>query len=311
MTAILLASLWLAQGPVVTVESDAACPTARDVSARVMALLPPRETDDAPDVARLAESDGALLLTLTRPDGTSLGERALDRGFPCADLAGAAAVVIATWESDVHSEFRAAPLPARPEAAPPATPVIVVAVAPAPPRAVAASFDLGAALVGSLAPSSAGAGPALGALVVASWIPSRARVGVRLALGATTEREVPLGAGHVRWRRITPALGPALRLASATTPWALDLHADALLAWVTAAGDGFAANHSSGTFDPGIGLGTHLLWRRGRVLIPWLELAGAGWLDPQTAYATPGTASIVLPRIEITLALGLSFRTGP
>jgi len=309
MTAILLASLWLAQGPLVTVEGDASCPTAADVATRVMALLPPRETDDAPDVARLAERGEALLLTLTRPDGTSLGERALDRGFPCADLAGAAAVVIATWESDVHAEFRAAPLPARPEAAPAVTPAVVVAVAP-PPRA-AAAFDLGAAVVGSLAPSSAGAGPALGALVVASWIPSRARVGVRLALGATTEREVPLGTGHVRWRRITPALGPTLRLASATRPWAVDLHAEALLAWVTAAGEGFASNHNSGSFDPGVGVGTRLLWRRGGVTFPWLELAGAGWLGPQTAYATPGTASIVLPRIEVTLALGLSFRMGP
>ena len=52
------------------------------------------------------------------------------------------------------------------------------------------------------------------------------------------------------------------------------------------------------------------MWLGWRGAAPWLELDGAGWLRPQTAYATPGTASVALPRVELTLALGLSLRVG-
>src|SRR5882672_5449445 len=106
-------STWLlvSLGPVVTVEGAAVCPTAADVAARLEALLPARATDELPDIARLDLREDALLVTLADPDGTTIGERALDRGFPCSDLASAAAVVIATWESDVHPEFRLAAPP--------------------------------------------------------------------------------------------------------------------------------------------------------------------------------------------------------
>src|SRR5262249_18315952 len=154
-----------------------------------------------------------LIVTLARPDGTTIGERALDRGYPCADLASAAAVVIATWESDVHPEFRLppplAPPPAPRAPSPPAPPVVSASPAPAP---AGARWDVGAGITGSLAPSSGGTAPALGALVVASWTPAAHRVGARLAVAGTMERELPLGSARVRWQRTNLALGPQLRL---------------------------------------------------------------------------------------------------
>ncbi len=299
MTALLSAWVWLVLGPV-AVEGNAACPTATDIAARVAALLPAAHTTDAPDVVRLDDdAAGALRVTLNRPDGTPLGERALARTFSCDDLAAAVAVVVAAWESDVHPEFQPAPMPA---------PSIAVMLT-SPPVARARTptkFDVGAAVSGSLAPTSGGAGPALGVLLAGSWTPARSRVGVRLTLATTTLRDLSLAGGHVSWRRFEAGLGPQLRLTSAAKRWALDLHADARLAWLTAAGDGFTNDSSAGSPDPGLGAGVRVLRLRGDV-VPWLELAAGGWPRRQQAYATPSGASVTLPRLDATLALGLSF----
>jgi hypothetical protein len=298
-------SAWLlvSLGPVVTVEGDAVCPTAADVAARLATLLPARATDVAPDVARLELREGALLVTLTGADGTSIGERALDSGFPCGDLASAAAVVIATWESDVHPEFRlAAPPAVPPPPPPPAPPVVTAAPPPSPP---ASTLDVGAGLLGSLAPGAGGVAPAVGAIVAGSWTPGGRRLGVRLALAGTIDRELPLGTGHVRWQRTDVALGPQLRLASTGAPWAVDLHAEAMAGWLIASGNGFATDLQDGTLDPGLGAGARLNLGRG-MFVPWLEASLAAWLRQQAAYA--GASVVGLPRFEATLALGLSYR---
>ena len=307
MMALLPACLWLALQPVVVIESEAICPTATDVAERVTSLLPVREKKDAPDLARISDRGDAWIVTLALPDRTPIAERVLDRAFPCADLASAAAVIIATWESDVHPEFRPAPLPAPP---PRQAPVVAVASRPAATAPAPSALDVGAGLTGSLAPTSSGAGPALGALVVANWLPASRRVGARLALAAGAVRELPLGSGRVQWRRLAAALGPTLRLPSATTSWALDLHAEALVAGLLTTGAGFTKDISDASLDAGLGGGTRLFWR-GRTVEPWVELDAGGWLRQQTAFATPGTLSVDVPRLELTLALGLSLRTGP
>jgi hypothetical protein len=299
MTAVLSAWVWLAVGPV-AVEGNAACPASTDVAARVATLLPAAQTTDAPDVVRLDDdAGGALRVTLSRPDGTPLDERALAHTFSCDDLAAAVAVVVAAWESDVHPEFQPAPAPAP-----------SIAVTPTRPSGTRARtptrFDIGAALSGSLAPTSGGAGPALGALLAGSWTPANARVGARLTLATTTLRDSSLAGGHVSWRRFEAALGPQLRLTSAAKRWALDLHADARLAWLTAAGDGFTNDSSAGGVDPGLGAGVRVLRLQGDVA-PWLELSADGWPRRQQAYATPSDASVTLPQFDATLALGLSF----
>jgi hypothetical protein len=299
MTALLSAWLWLALGPV-AVEGTAACPAAADIAARVAALLPAAHTTDAPDVVRLDDdAAGALRVTLNRPDGTPLGERALARTFSCDDLAAAVAVVVAAWESDVHPEFQPPPGPAPAISVTPTSP-------PVPRARTPTRFDVGAALSGSLAPTSDGAGPALGALLAGSWTPAHARVGARLTLATTTLRDLSLASGHVSWRRFEAGLGPQLRLTSVDKRWALDLHADARLAWLKAAGDGFTNDSSAGSVDPGIGAGVRVLRFQGDVA-PWLELAADEWPRGQQAYATPSGASVTLPRFDATLALGLSF----
>jgi hypothetical protein len=268
------------------------------VAARVATLLPARERSEPADVATIEVAAQAMRVTLTRPDGAPLGERVIDARFPCADLAQAAAVVVATWESDVHPEFRAA-APA---------PAVTTAAAPPPAPASAATYDLGAAIAGSLAPSSAGAAPALAALLVGTWAPAPRGLGGRVAFTWPAERDLALGDARVLWRRASLSLGPQIRWVAPASRWALDLHAEAIGAWLTASGEGFVRDRQVNSFDPGVGAGARVLWLGAGRLVPWLEVSATGWPREQTAYATPDIAAgTALPRFEAGLALGLSF----
>ena len=70
---------------------------------------------------------------------------------------------------------------------------------------------------------------AAGVLLVAGAAPAGPHVGVRLALAAGTERELPLGTGRVRWRHLVAALGPDGRFPISSTRFGIGLHAEALL----------------------------------------------------------------------------------
>jgi hypothetical protein len=305
-------ALWAALAPVVTVQGDAICPTAADVATRLAALLPARETTEPPDVARIDLRGSTLVLTLTRADGSPIGERTLDGGFPCADLASAAAVVVATWESDVHPEFRLppAPEPPAPPPPPPAPARPAVRTAPPPSFQPAASWDVGAALAASVAPAAGQPEPALGLLLVGSWTPGGARLGGRLALVGAAARELPLGAGQVQWQRAAAAAGPQLRVPLEKAPWVVDLHAEGLMGWLVASGQGFSRDLRDGSLDPGLGAGVRLLRASGG-LETWLELSGTAWLRRLAAYATPGAASVAIPRFEALVAVGVGLGSRP
>jgi hypothetical protein len=301
---------WLAlANPAVTIDGDSLCPARADVAARVADLLPPGSTASKPDLVHLDSRDGAMRIRVVRPDGAPIGERVLVGAFPCADLAAAAAVIIATWESDVHPEFRQALPATRRSPVTPPPPAVLAATAEQP--RTGSAFDVGAALFGSLAPGAGSSGAAVGALVIASVVPAGGRVGGRLSLQGSTQRELTLGNGAVRWRRLVGGVGPQLRLTSAGRAATLDLHGDALVALVSASGSGFAVNHSAGSVDAGIAAGARLFVGPRRSVQPWLDLSLAGWLRQEVAYNDPGGASVKLPRVEGILALGLSFCSQP
>src|SRR5262249_43132562 len=151
-------------------------------------------------------------------------------------------------------------------------------------------LDAGAGLSGSIAPGSGSVGAAAGGLIVAG-VTGR-RLGARLALAAGTERELPLGTGRVRWRRLVAGLGPAVRL-EPVAPVMVDLHLEALVAAVSAAGQGFTNDLGASSADPGVGAGARVLFGRGAV-VPWLDLSGAGWLRAERAFATPDGISVTL-----------------
>jgi len=303
---------WLlvfASGPAVTVNGDATCPTAEEVSTRVAQLVPAVDTTAPRDLARIEEAGGVLRVSLWRPDGALVARRELSRTGSCADLAAAAAVVVAAWESDVHPEF----MPFLGPVAPPkevaaAVPAAVVRT-PSKPTPTRVVFEVGAALSGSVAPGAGGAAPAAGGLIVASLAPSHRSVGLRLMLAGSAEREIPLGPGRVLWRRLVAGLGPDVRLAPASTPIAVDLHAEALVSSLSARGEGFTDNLNANSVDPGVGAGVRFAVGR-QTVVPWLDLSFAGWLRGQRARSTPDEASVALPRVEAAVALGVSVFLG-
>lgn len=422
-----MAPLWVAltlafPKPVVMVTGETRCPSRQDVAARVATLLSTEIVRQEPDFAELQEVGSQMVVTLVGRDGTRIGRRSLPLWYSCADLASAVGVVIATWESDVHPEFKldagvarlalpkafepghAAPsslapqphvgrqapttfLPTAPSssastsllpamtrtvpnpppvlASPPAPGVAIASLpaslpisAPAPSpsptpasgqqptipagsappaptiqarstlasrddilRPPSSSVELGAAIMGALAPGgeAANLGAAFGGMITGSWTPVRggasglggsAGWGAQASLRGTAERTTDVSPGTANWRRFGLGLGPQYRWGIANTGWELDLHAEALAALLTIRGAGFASNASDRAFDLGVGGGVRLgkgvgSWR------PWVELAGAGWLFAQQVYQRPADSSVSLPRLEIMLALGVSYWMGP
>jgi len=301
-------ALVLAMGPAITVNGNATCPTADEVSTRVAQLVPAVDTSAPRDLARIEEAGGVLRVSLSAPDGALLGTRDLPRTSSCAELAAAAAVVVAAWESDVHPEFRPSipvTVPSNEVAAPaavvraPSTPST-----PSTPTAPRLVFEVGAALSGSVAPG-AGAAAAAGGMVIASATSTRRSVGLRLMLAGGTEREIPLETGRVFWRRLVAGLGPELRVTPWSTALTLDLHAEALVAALSARGEGFTTNLNDASVDPGVGAGGRFVWAN-HTVAPWLDVSFAGWLRGQRAVSAPDDASVALPRVEATVAIGVS-----
>jgi hypothetical protein len=310
-----------------------ACPTAAEVAAQLGALLSTSLADGARDVATIDREGPTLRVQVNRPDGTPVGGRTFEGTHPCADLASAVALTIATWESDVHPEFTLTPAAPPEDAAsatrparvvsPPSAPRDVVMLAPETPRPLAPSegldVDVGAALATQASPRSAGGllDPALALgmnLTTGVAAPSGA-LGARLTLGASTERAVPLGDGEARWRRFTGSLAAMWRHRLGGAPangsaadggTILDLHAALSLAALEVQGAGFSPNARGWSLDAGAATGALVRIGRGRWR-PFVDIGVAYWPRAHVVYASPSTEQARLPRFDVTLALGVSF----
>ena len=132
--------LAVATSPVEVV--DDGCPSGEEVELALASMLTTSGATPANrDVAKLERSAGKLHVELVDPEGVVIAERTLDGGASCAELARMAAIVIASWESDVHPEFVRQPgdIPRVERSPPPEKPVATAAPAPA-----AAAYDVAA-----------------------------------------------------------------------------------------------------------------------------------------------------------------------
>ncbi len=328
---------WLvAINPVVRFAGEARCPTTAEVDSRLRTLLPTASGAAERDVATLEDVRARLRVTVRRPDGTTLGQRELDRDHSCSELAAATALVIATWESDVHPEFalalppivdtgsaaavsRGGPAGGSPDSPPVLQPrarraetatSTVVAASAAPAASGPSAFDVGAALVAAAAPHTldgAFESDLVAAVsVVAGWVHHGRGPGARIALGAAGDRLIPLGPGEAHWRRATAAVGPQLRFSKLATTSVLDLHAELIAAALNIHGQRFSVNGDDWSFDVGAGGGARL-WIGTGTWRPWLDLSIAFWPTEHVVYAAPSQEAVSLPKLETLLALGLAF----
>ena len=280
LVGLLGSALAPAGGPVIRARNTDGCPSAEDVSARVAGLLVKGGLgggaggDDGapPDVVDLSLAGAALRVRLTRADGTLVAQRDLPRSAPrrgatpggdCAELAEAAAVLVAAWEADLRS----GPAPVAPDApvVMPAAEVTISSVLPS-----RASYELSlTSLALWLGRDGATAGAGLRGVV---WS-RRALLGMTAGMSATfpaldtPERSVFL-------RRYAGTAGVVGRLVQ--VPFFVDALAEVVLGWLVAAGDAARGGRGTyGAFDPGVSVGL----RGGRRILPRLELSlgVAGW----------------------------------
>jgi hypothetical protein len=286
------AALLLAAPPVVVV-GNGPCPAPADVAARLDALLPAGAAAAA-NVASIEDRGSQVRIALAAPDGSPVGERTLERAGSCADLAAAAAVVIASWQAAAHPEFvPAAPPPVVPPAA-------VHATAPE----VRAGGGLRWTVDAGLALALDGEGSAGAAVLALSLAPARWRLGLRTTAALMQAQERALGVGRARWSRWPLLAGPELRLASGAVR--VSAHAQAALSLLRVEGRGYDQNlaHSSVAF--GLAPGARLGFGRGRWQ-PWLGVDLLLWPRTEKAFVGAGDPAFTLPSWQVLATGGVGF----
>jgi hypothetical protein len=300
VTSALLA-LWLATATP-EIAGDCTCPTPAEVREQ-LAVMTSRDDGDGSDEraahrANISGLNQAVHIELLDGDGTLLAERTLERTGTCGDVAGAVAVVLATWETRLNPKLATPP---RPFASPSAVPAVQPPANAPSPQAM--PFDAGLAVLASLVNGEA----ALGARLEACLFPGSTGVGLHAALTGTsthtqsiTTPAAPTSAAE--WMRAALSLGPDYRLGHAAP--GLDVHAGVALALLHVQGAGLPRTASDTTLQWGLAAGLRGLWA-------WNN--AVGWLGvdvfvyPGEDRLTIGNYGAVgnLPRLEAQLAAGI------
>jgi hypothetical protein len=289
----------LAADPLVRVDGATSCPTSGAVALELERFLPPRPQGEEPDRAELASGPGGLRIQLRRPDGMLAGERILDVGSSCADMAKAAAVIIVVWE-----------LPLRPGLVPPLETI-------EPPRARPA--ESGVALQAQPAPRRSrwrwepGVGftevlPAAlpGAVVEAVARRRAAGWGGRVALSGAWWTDADLGPGRVSWTRLVLAAG--LIHGWSSSRLFLDLREQVQGAALVVAGHGYDETRRPVGFDPGIAIGLRAGTVVGGLVRLWADAGLAYWpATNRISVAGLPDPPIAVSHVDVALTVGGTF----
>lgn len=297
MLAALFSAAFVAALPV-QVES-AACPSGHEVEQTLDSMLPSVPEKVRPDVAHVLRRGNQLQVVLVGTDAAVIAERWIDDTGACSELAELIAVVIASWESDVHPEF------ARPHGEPVAAALAEKPAAPPAPAPQTAPFYEVAA-GSSLSWSGS---PGLGGILSMGLVPRGAGPGLRLSATVESARTLDLAPGatpsQATWRRWTGSAEFDWRLPKGS--WALDFHGGLELGWLVASGAGFSQNHSDYSFSPGGTAGAHLSRRASRQVSVWMGVAATYWPRKQFVYGQPNMPQQQIPNYQGLASIGLAF----
>jgi hypothetical protein len=298
MLAISIAWYWAAA---MTVQGVAVCPRPDEVARALDPLLSSSDRDAIDASAELVPEGPSVRLRLLRPDGKLLSEKLLVAEPSCAAMAETAAVILAAWAAQLHTDVPYAfETPARVEKTAEQPQPVLVAKLPAPvPATLPWAGTFGAGLLASFQPTTFA--PALAIDVRArradsSW-------GGKLALVGTGAHQQSLTPGSATWRRIGAAIG-ILRHQS----WrrlSLDEGIDLNPALLFVQGNGYDQARSTQTWDLGTTAAVRLGLAWGRVE-PWLELGATAWLRPQVIDVTGIAEQKRLPRFEAQAGVGIA-----
>jgi len=299
----LIVALWLT----IQIQGAGSCPAAGEVEGRLGPLLPPGFADGSSDRAVITEdADGALSVSLARPDGKTVDRRRLPPAATCAEQAETVAVTLAVWEAQIHPEIslrldRLA-VPASASAAVPPEDRDLALRRPAElPPTRATTWAVGAAFVDSWQSGSQAPGGRLEVMRGAVDRPWRWQLSA-VGLG---QHALGLAPGLATWWRLHLALGADYALPLGRR-WALALGAAGVLGVVIAEGSGYSTDRTTTSTDLGIEGMLRVELRLGAVR-PWLGLALVTWLRQQTLEVTGVETSVALPRAEPLIAVGADF----
>ena len=309
----MVAMLWVAAVGV-EVRSTTNCPSAEEVSERLIPLLPPSTSPtDVRDMAEIqvveVRDDGSedLSLRLLRADASEIGSRRVSLQGSCSEIAEAVATIFATWKTDPGPEGAPVqePVPIVEEVAPapPAVPrPLAPPAVPRPPASVEylLGAGVGAALVGGMA--ATGNLEAVAGRPTSHW---QLRVGVA---GQTSRQLAFTPPGHVDWQHTNVALGLAWRLLNPR--WLLALDAGPLAGWATLTGQGFLPGRQKRAFEYGGTVGGRLGRKMGRWAF-WAEARMAMWVSGHRAMLTGSAEAHDLPIVDATASLGASIALFP
>src|SRR5437762_394452 len=94
----------------IVVEGTTDCPDAAGVRDRATDLLPRESSRSGADRVVLSREGGELEIDLRSADGTPLASRRIAAIGTCEELREASAVIIATWETELHPVKLSAPV---------------------------------------------------------------------------------------------------------------------------------------------------------------------------------------------------------
>src|SRR5450432_1117843 len=85
---------------------DTECPTKAEIWSHLEPLLPPDPRPAGPDRLEIREAaDGRLSVNLSTTEGTPIADRKVSFSSSCDRLAETIAVLVASWETDLHPEW--------------------------------------------------------------------------------------------------------------------------------------------------------------------------------------------------------------
>jgi hypothetical protein len=289
MLNLLVGGTMLLSASQVAISGDTDCPTPADIRRYLVPLLPDTRDAAAPDrVVLEMGSENELQVILTSVEGVVLKKRAIPRSSTCDHLAETVAVLIASWETELHPGWSPIiePPSERPNAPPSNT-----------NNGLAAWTTIGTSLsdaAGSIAPAVS-LGFALG--------PRRGRWTARLSAIGVAAHKATLGPGEISWKRLSAAAGIGTTVGSG--PIDLDIEVAGVGGAIVVTGHGFSSNQTVVRPDVGLSLGARLNWHLGNVA-PWAGVGLDIWPLGQEARVAGWPDGRPLPRVEPRIGIGIT-----